>query len=121
MPLPARHEGRPIQRRITLWETEPTPHEVLARLYALRQRDSLSSEPTSPFAERSTAFATEEFARRHMHVRDGLALRAAHGETLTEVERATLLAFDAVLDSLETPPEPLSASVQEILRDVLRR
>jgi hypothetical protein len=55
-----------------------------------------------------------------MHVRDELAWRAARGEALSEVERATLHALDTVLDSLEPPPEPLPRDVQDILRDVLR-
>jgi hypothetical protein len=121
MPLSASHESRPIERPITLSAEAATPRDVLARLYALRQGEAPSSPGAALFDERSSAFALDAFARRHMHVRDDLAWRAARGEVLSQVERATLRALDGVLDSVEPGPAPLSAEVQDILRDVLRR
>lgn len=61
--------------------------------------------------------AIEAFAHRHMHVRDRLAWKAARGEALSEVERATLHALEAALDDLEPPPAPLSTEVRDLLRE----
>lgn len=114
--LNPRHDKRAVAHPLELNMVTPTPLEALAELRALggeREHD--------PLRERAAAFAVEEFARRHMEVRDDLAWRASRGEDLTPVERSTLHALDAVLDSLEPQPAPLSREVQEIVRDVLRR
>lgn len=116
--LSPRHDKR-VVHPLTFRAEPATPRDVLAQLRALRQPPSIGVSDL--LRDRSAAFAIEEFARRHMHVRDDLAWRAARGQALTAVERATLHALDAILDELEPPAATLPAEAQEILRDVLRR
>lgn len=117
--LNPRHDKRAVGQPLTFRAIEATPRDVLAQLRALRQPQAAGGSDL--LRDRSAAFAIEEFARRHMHVRDDLAWRAAKGEALSAVERATLHALDAVLDEIEPPSAPLPAEAQQILRDVLRR
>ena len=102
---------------MTLSSAEPTVGDVLSRL---PNQDSWASGAMSGLTT-SSALVAEDFARRHMQVRDRLAWRAACGEPLTAVERATLRAMEAILDSLDAPAEPLAPEVQAILRDTPRR
>jgi hypothetical protein len=115
--LSSRHNLRVVSSPARLQDRASTPHDVLAELRALRQPPTMSS---SLLRTRSTAFALEDFARRHTAVRDDLAWKAARGLPLTDVERATLHALDAILDATEAPSAPLSDEVKGILRDVLR-
>jgi hypothetical protein len=117
--LNPRHDKRVIGQRITFCADGATPRDVLAQLRALRQPPAAGGSEL--LRDRSAAFAIEEFARRHMHVRDDLAWRAAKGEALTAVERATLHALDAVLDEIEPASSPVPAEAQQILRDLFRR
>lgn len=112
MTLSPRHDGRPVSRAATLTTSEPTVRDALASYYALKSG--------RPEAEVSGRTEREAFANRYMALRDDLAWRAAQGGRLSAVERATLLALDSVLDSLEAPLPPLPDEVQEIVRDVLR-
>ncbi len=117
MPLSAQHDGRSLARAVTLSSAEPTVGDVLSRLPS--QEIWGSSGGADPST--SSALIAEDFARRHMQVRDRLAWRSACGEHLTDRERATLLALDSILDSLDPPAEPLPLEVQAILRDIPRR
>lgn len=119
MLLRTRHEGRPVQHRAQLQSGKATPHEVLAEFRAVSGAGGLlfSGGP----CQGPMAAALQDFSERHMTVRDDLAWRAARGLTLTEVERATLMALDSVLDQLEGPPAALPPEVQAIVRDTLRR
>lgn len=106
--LSAKHDGRSVTHPMPLLETPSAPGDVLAELRVLRESDT-----NEPF---SSVSREEYFARRHMHVRDELAWRAAKGERLSNTEKATLLALDAVLDSLEPPSAPLPPEVQDLMR-----
>lgn len=117
--LNPRHDKRAVGQPLALRPAGTTPRDVLAGLRALRQ--PTVGGGSDLLRDRSAAFAVEEFARRHMHVRDELAWKAARGGALSDVERATLHALDAILDELEPPSAPLAPEVQEILRDVHRR
>jgi hypothetical protein len=107
MTLSPRHDARPVSRAAALMNHEPTVRDALASYYGLQGESGGRTE-------------REAFAKRYMSLRDELAWRAAQGGPLTEVERATLLALDSVLDSLEPPLPTLPDEVQEIVRDVLR-
>jgi hypothetical protein len=117
--LNPRHDKRAVSQPLFLRSHEPTPSDVLAQLQALRQPPVAGGSDL--LRDGSAAFATEEFARKHMSLRDELAWRAARGEVLPPLERATLHALDAVLDQLEPPSAPLGAEALEILRGLRSR
>ena len=116
--LNPKHERRVVERPLLLRPVEPTTQDVLASLRELRQ--PITENGRALLADRSAAFAVEEFARQHMSVRDELAWKAARGLSLTETERAALHALNHVLDEIEPPPAPLSPEAQRVLLDTLR-
>ncbi len=117
--LNPKHDKWAVGQPLTFRAIEATPRDVLAQLRTLRQ--PLTAGGSDLLRDRSAVFAIEEFAHRHMHIRDDLAWRAAKGEALSAVERATLYALDAVFDEIEPPSSSLPAEAQQIVRDVLRR
>jgi hypothetical protein len=79
-------------------------------------RGTLRAGTTPP--ELSPPSSTEGFLSKHLPLRDGLAWRAAKGESLTALERGMLEVIDQLLDERDRGPERLPAQVAEIVRAV---
>lgn len=120
MALKPQHSQTKVER-VQLRAVDHTPHEALSELRRLMNPDPSERAVGTATTRQRSAYATEAFALRYMKLRDQLAWRAAKGEALSAVDRATLHALNALLDELEPPSSPLPDDVSGLLRDILAK